>query len=1840
MFRNATLHRAIASFFLLELVGSLAAPSLSYALMGPGQPEFTSYESASSPDMVNLSTGDMTYNVPVLEVPGPETTFSLPLTYRAGIRPEQEASWVGLGWSMNPGAIVRNVNGYPDDAAGELATSSYTDPGHRGWYGGLPGVLQLGWDSETGHSGSASLLSLVNASWSGGKLQSGDIIGVGATRGEGFGLNAANLVSGFATLSTLGAASALSVGAKVALQAAGAVIGGVGIAALGKLGPTGGGFVQPTINKEHTWFRTNYWIFVNDTTKESMFGSLYFDRMARNVDTSGEFGNANNYGPNVYDGPGNYPNNPRKAQKFNYNRTTTDQGNFALETASDIQQTNYPNQDYRVNTQGPASIAHDDFTVMGPGISGSIRPQRLDMGTFAYPHQMVKQHDKYYLVPWQSYKVPFRYENTASNAYTYNSNASAASTSAPVGVDPVKWQNSQLLLTDPKIYDETKTTAAARTEANRKGLTNRQLVQGKYVEWFSNKEINDGYNTSPVASPILEYAAGLNNSVSYQVPDGYNKVLVPGQGPGIRPQYIYEPKYRTETKYFNNYFRATRPGDGVGAFAVTAEDGTVYHYSLPVYHLRQFSKTVPLDNSVKGVATTRRGGGGAEVYNYATAWLLTSITSPDYVDRGTIGVVDEQDLGTWVKFSYGKFSKQFKWRQPYVGTEVSPGSTGKTYQEGAKETYYLNSITTRTHTALFIKSVRQDGRGHYTPGRTNASASDLGIVEATPASSLRLDEIIVLSNQDLQSIKATTGFGENTNTNSNAQNTALGTGDSFAEVLDQNDINANSAIRPVLNQKAVKRVVFNYSYRLCVGAPNSFASAAAAPALSADTYSAAGRLGKLTLESIATYGSNNVKIIPDYRFDYQANPKYAPDKWDWFGMYSNSGTATNHTPSTDFAQATQDGAAWSLTKITSPLGAVTTIQYERDQYASISEIGNEFYYLQDQGSSEPNGILEGGGFDFTTIYKPGDVVYVKEDIVETYSYTETPTSGGYPVNYDGDCHSLFDNKVKIIAVTPTSITIENFPGRAGYESRCVPQNNRDYTYSSGLPVYGGCRIGFPIPLNRNGGDIRVASVTTSDENNHAYSIKYQYGNSLPTGRNSSGVLSKEPEYGQQNKYWFYDLFDYPITPVMYGQTTILRGNFTKPDDIDQREEYAFYTANSSMVQAASQKVNTPNTYWANGSVNNPTLQQRSNDITINIGLLGQAKSIRKYNRRGTVEFSTVFNYTNTLSNADGIANQGVYSEGGILSELLDAFYDASATDHYFSVYNLNWTTKHYLPTVLASMTTTTNNIAATTTQKLYDFYSGALLESSLRNSLGDAYRSKTVPAYTVYPSMGPRSEGVGNQHMLSQTAGVYTYKENGTANPSVLAAGIQTWKNDWASYRVYDPASDSYRADPAANASIYRQHRTFVWQSPRLNPDGTFASFVPYQWNQPKQAAAWLNAGEVTLYDHYSRPLESKDVNGKYTTQKAGYDQSQVLAAAPNARYTEVAYSGAEDVVATGTSSGHFGGEVRDGGRQSADQHHTGLYSSLLTPSGSSTAYGFTYKAVVGDANDLSVNRTYRASVWVYNSDVASSSTNGARLYITLNGTTLKEVSIADATTKRAGNWYLLNLYADLPASVTGQQLMVGCRNAGSANIYVDDFRFHPLDAPLQANVYDPATRQLTYSLDNDNLYTCYQYDDAGKVVKVYKEVLTPNGSTADAKRLVKETSYNYAQLRTPNWLDLGTSCATNASGQTTGYLVHTYRDVNSASPTYNQESKQYTTASSVDCPATACSGFDRYNNSTQTCESPTQTLISCYVDNNKHFGIYRYVYRDGSCYQNQDGSCYEFSKIVPNWQTICPDAY
>ena len=81
---------------------------------GPTQPEMQSFQSVNANNMVDLFSGDFSYNIPLLDVGG----YPVNISYRSGISMDEDASWVGLGWNINPGSITRNMRGLPDDFNG------------------------------------------------------------------------------------------------------------------------------------------------------------------------------------------------------------------------------------------------------------------------------------------------------------------------------------------------------------------------------------------------------------------------------------------------------------------------------------------------------------------------------------------------------------------------------------------------------------------------------------------------------------------------------------------------------------------------------------------------------------------------------------------------------------------------------------------------------------------------------------------------------------------------------------------------------------------------------------------------------------------------------------------------------------------------------------------------------------------------------------------------------------------------------------------------------------------------------------------------------------------------------------------------------------------------------------------------------------------------------------------------------------------------------------------------------------------------------------------------------------------------------------------------------------------------------------------------------------------------------------------------------------------------------------------------------------------------------------------------------------------------------------------
>ena len=121
-------------FFFISIFTFIPIPS--FALTGgPSQPEVQSFEPVGTSDMVNLFSGDLTYNIPLLDIDG----YPINIAYNGGITTDQEASWTGLGWNVNVGNINRALRGLPDDFKADQITTETNIA--KNWTAGVKGEV-------------------------------------------------------------------------------------------------------------------------------------------------------------------------------------------------------------------------------------------------------------------------------------------------------------------------------------------------------------------------------------------------------------------------------------------------------------------------------------------------------------------------------------------------------------------------------------------------------------------------------------------------------------------------------------------------------------------------------------------------------------------------------------------------------------------------------------------------------------------------------------------------------------------------------------------------------------------------------------------------------------------------------------------------------------------------------------------------------------------------------------------------------------------------------------------------------------------------------------------------------------------------------------------------------------------------------------------------------------------------------------------------------------------------------------------------------------------------------------------------------------------------------------------------------------------------------------------------------------------------------------------------------------------------------------------------------------------------------------------------------------------
>jgi hypothetical protein len=952
--------------------------SVSSLTTGPAQPEFRAFTPPGTTDLVDLFTGDFQYSIPLFELPGPNGSYQFTLGYRSGASSEDEASWVGLGWSLNPGMISRQMRGLPDDF-GNSGDGQDTDP--KGASDRVKTTIQMLPSNTYGlrFGGSYELfgsdfLAATAESQLYYNTKRGfgikNSIGLSASFSGQYGL-AGQVGVNLSNEDGVSASASLSVGQDAHAAANAAYNSRTGLQTLnlsaGYKGHTGGvtkDFGKPTELPDSGFSTHGYDVQVAVKGGGEIQGSFL------NL-FGGGFLNGHNISQQDQSGlsVGAY------GYIYMHEATDDDVIDFNREKDGQI-------HDNTPNLATPV-LTSDVFTIATNGLNGAFRAFRSDVpilrdrrqvstqqgtsieaefggGTWAHggagqvvtvgnttvsgwgggeQNELVRQIGDVNteLSNSGAFYEPVYFKMIGEQSSTSRAaGVSLASigeerpvrpTLQPTGVDD--WKDALLDFEAPIFHRATSDLVFSRSDEKAENWKNLSLTstdrmpRGTLIEAFTREEVRRSCTnrTAPSDTPVS--LAPLREFC------GEHAI-------GVN---INEDPHRRNKHHHIAGFRVTRP------------DGTRYIFGLAAYNIEHEEHEISVDRTQRrseascllndpppddeykyqrNIAQTDKYLRIRTVSPYATSYLLTAILGPDYVDADDTPGVSSGDLGHFVAFRYERTTQNYQWRAPFYGARFMRGyENGRTRTDratfvwGKKELWYLVKAETRTHEVVF------DLDKDYTSRLTDVS-------DYPNSANRRRDARGV--HQRLQ--RSDTQLGE------------------ASAALRRISLYAKPAIGEP-RSAPIKTVTLIYDYSLAHNSPNTLPSSAA----DAKTYE--GRQGndvnkgKLSLKRLEeTYRDDSKGRRSAYEFIYGYNPNYQEGGQDRWGSYRdlraqlpntidcNALTSAQEallrhsfTPQ-DAASAnarTLSARAWNISEVIEPSGRRVLLEYEMDDYAYVQD---------------------------------------------------------------------------------------------------------------------------------------------------------------------------------------------------------------------------------------------------------------------------------------------------------------------------------------------------------------------------------------------------------------------------------------------------------------------------------------------------------------------------------------------------------------------------------------------------------------------------------------------------------------------------------------------------------------------------------------------------------------------------------------------------------------------------------------------------------------------------------------------------------------------------------------
>jgi hypothetical protein len=1019
----------------VKKAGRKNAPEKKFDMGGPSQPEMSAFKPVGADNMVDPFSGDFSYNVPLLDVGG----YPVNIFYNSGISMDQEASWVGLGWNVNPGTIMRNMRGLPDDFNGKdvITKTQYTKPdktygvnvgGRVEIFGGALGIgidggifynnmrglgleagvnpaISIGGKSGDGKTAPLSFGWKLSAnSQSGGS----STFNIALTDNNKKGLDG-SLSASIGTHSRQGL-QALHLSAEVQLMSVQTKSQYINAAANNLLNPSLGtsiNFAYPSFTpsmRGHTssenydldlgfggavWgifghlrlggYYTRRWIKDDDITiTQPAYGMMYLDKGQKDKNALMDFNRLN-------DG---------------------------------------------VYTPGTPAISvpiytYDVYSISGEGTGGSFRAYRGDLGYMQDSYLENKGNADHLGIELGG----GTYGHGAINANLVTTPSSSG------GWDKGNTAKTQMEFKQSKeayqsVYFKNPGEKAIPDVAYQNAIGGEDLVRLKMI--------NTGNGSPTLVNSLVRYTDMLqrkddlqfNATNTKKIRDKRTQVISTltadeAARVGLNKKIRFVPLNEADSNQvvfgcnntnrdsLDRYNNVVRKQHHISEIDVLMQDGRRYVYDIPVYNLSQTEVTFNKKGSAGGNGANNATIGynandivpgenkeGKDGYvekqkmpPYAHSYLLTGLLSPNYVDVKGDGIT-EDDMGDAIKFNYSKSDKNLKWRTPNGNMQASLSEGLKTdkdddkahYIFGEREQWYLYSIESKNMVARFyVRNDRKDSR---------AVLDENGAMDAS-FGAYRLSKISLFTKGEL--------------------------------------------LKNPTKPKPVKTVHFTYDYSLCKNAPGSLSNE-----------------GKLTLRSIYfTYNGNNKAKKNFYRFNYPAdkNPDYsftANDRWGNYKEETNPGGLKNSDfPYTDKDPVKTNNAvkAWTMNQVVLPSGAAINVDYESDDYAFVQDrrasnmVTISGFGTSTTAASTSNKLYDGPNANYDIIY-----ITVPKAITAT-----TPTSIKTQIQewYLANMNKNRQVYMKLAVFVPTD------PRGGGYEMMPVYAEVEDFGL---IPGTGGQKI--------------------------------------------------------------------------------------------------------------------------------------------------------------------------------------------------------------------------------------------------------------------------------------------------------------------------------------------------------------------------------------------------------------------------------------------------------------------------------------------------------------------------------------------------------------------------------------------------------------------------------------------------------------------------------------------------------------------------------------------------------------------------------------------------------------